>query len=94
MAAVGTGTVGVLVGVGVGVGMGVGQVVLPITVALPFWLAVAIGLPAESARLSCVTTKALVPPQNVARRTVASTPVPVGPAAPVIVQPNWTVPAI
>ena len=94
MAGVGNASVGVFVGVGVGVGTGVGQVVLPITVALPFWLAAAIGLPAESARLSCVTARPLVPPQKVAKRIVASTPVPLGPAAPVSVQPNWTVPVI
>ena len=83
---------GVFVGVSVGAGSGVGQTDSPITVTLPFWLATPIDKPVESARATCVRLRALLPPQDVAKRTVARTPLPVGPAEPVIVQPNCSVP--
>ena len=90
---VAVGPVGVGVGVAVG-GAGVGHVVLPSTVTLLLWEATGMGKPVVSAISSELNSSTSLPVQDVPRRTLAMMPLPVGPEAPLITQPNAAVPAI
>ena len=76
-------------GPGVGVTVGVGQAPPPVTVALPSWVCVGRPTPSASPRLARVKASGLEPAHDVLNTSVASMPLPLGPAGvdPKVTQP-------